>query len=283
MRVFQAFPEHQLIRPAEEELREILMAHRALAIRYSTSPDSEGQLARYHVVCTDPSYGFETLGSWARKNVRRGLKNCSVGHISLDRYIEDGWELRLDTLARQNRIVNEDKSDWRRRCSAVEGLAGFEIWAAEVNGKLGATLLFFEMEGWGYMVYQQCHRDYLREHVNNALSFVVTQEVMRRPNIRGIFYGMQSLDAPASVDEFKFRMGYQALPTRQVVAFHPCARPFVNAVTHGIVQRMFKANPQSRLLAKGEGMMRLYLGSAGRRGSRVTNALGDCQSEGRED
>jgi hypothetical protein len=33
------------------------------------------------------------------------------------------------------------------------------------------------------MISQQCHRSFLKEHVNNALSFVVTQEMLSRPGL----------------------------------------------------------------------------------------------------
>jgi hypothetical protein len=115
------------------------------------------------------------------------------------------------------------------------------------------------MDGWAYMLYQQCHSRYLREHVNNALSFVVTQTLIRRPGIRGVFYGMQSLDAPRSVDEFKFRMGYEAKAVRQRIAFHPYLAPLVNKYTHRISNCLSAWNPANRLLAKAEGMLRFCL------------------------
>jgi hypothetical protein len=259
MAVFQAFPYHWLIQPAAEELRELMLNHRALALRYSMSTGRAGggDGETYHAVYTGADYDFETLSSWARKNVRRGLKSCNVGPISFDRYVEEGWALRVDTLARQERRVKESREDWRRRYAAADGLEGFEIWAAEVHNRLGATLVTFQMDGWAYMLYQQCHRDYLREHVNNALSFLVTQNLIRRPNIRGIFYGMRSLDAPPSVDEFKFRMGYEARPVRQRVAFHPYLAPLVNGFTHRLARTLTGKHPQNRLLAKAEGMLRL--------------------------
>ena len=257
-RVYQAFPQHWLIGPDEQELRELMLQNRVVALRYSTSPrgdDSDG----YHVVRTAGDYGLDSLSAWARKNVRRGLRSCAVGPISFARYIEEGWALRVDTLARQQRDLKESRDDWRRKSSAAVGLDGFEVWAAEVNNRLAATLLFFQMAGWGYMVYQQCHRDYLREHVNNALSFVVTQNLIQRPGIRGIYYGMRSLDAPASVDEFKLRMGYESQPVRQRVLFHPYLMPLVNPLSHHISKRVAATNPSSRLLSKTEGMLRLYL------------------------
>jgi hypothetical protein len=260
MGVFQAFPYHWLIEPGQNERHELLFRHRALALRYSM-PAYDGQPGDscYHAVYTGSDYDVEMLSAWARKNVRRGLRNCTVGPISFERYLDEGWALRVDTLARQRRQLRESKQDWRRRYAAASDLDGFEVWAAEVNGRLAATLVTFQMDSWAYLLYQQCHSDYLTEHVNNALSFVVTQTLVRRANLHGIFYGMQSLDAPASVDEFKFRMGYQAKPVRQRVAFHPYLAPLVNGFTHRLTKTFAGLDPRNRLLAKAEGMLRLGL------------------------
>jgi hypothetical protein len=109
------------------------------------------------------------------------------------------------------------------------------------------------------MLYQQCLRKYLSDHVNNALSFVVTQTMLSRPGVKSILYGLHSLDAPASVDEFKFRMGYTAKPVRQRVVFHPCLKPIFNHYSHAAVQRLLAWRPGDPILAKAEGMMRFYL------------------------
>jgi hypothetical protein len=102
-RVYQAFPYHWLIEPPEEELRDFLRANRAIGLRYSTSPKAPLGYLSYHAVCAKSSYGIEDLGQWARKNVRRGLKNCTVEPISFGRLADEGWELQCDTLARQGR------------------------------------------------------------------------------------------------------------------------------------------------------------------------------------
>jgi hypothetical protein len=262
-RVYQAFPYHWLIQPSAQEERELISQHGAAALRYSMAPARQHETGSYHVVYAGLEYDLGTLGSWARKNVRRGLRSCTVGQIPFPRYIEDGWALRVDTLARQQRRLQETRDDWQRKNSAATGLEGFEVWAAEVNHRLAATLLTFQMDGWGYMLYQQCHRDYLREHANNALSFTVTQDLIRRPNVQGIFYGMRSLDAPPSVDEFKLRMGYEAKPVRQRVVFHPYLAPLLNRFTHQVAKSLAAVNPASRLMAKAEGMLRLGLAEKG--------------------
>jgi hypothetical protein len=152
-------------------------------------------------------------------------------------------------------------------------LNGFEVWAALVQGKFGAFLITFQMEEVCYFLYQQCHRDYLKEHVNNALTFVVTQTMVQRSGIRSIFYGTHSLDAPASVDEFKFRMGYRAKPVRQRVIFHPCLSPFVNRVSHGLLKRMASYMPASRNLSKAAGMFRIYLDGIASKAPKAERAL----------
>ncbi len=259
LRVYQAFPYHSLIQPSEEELAEMFFAHGAIVLRYSAPAESAIGLMSYHAVHDHPSYDLNSLGPWARKNVRRGLKNCVVEPISVQRFVEEGRALRSDTLDRQGRRFRMSRETWKRRYSIVAELQGFEVWAALVQGKLGAFLLTFQMEEACYFLYQQCHRDYLREHVNNALTFVVTQTMIRRSGIRCIFYGTHSLDAPASVDEFKFRMGYRAKPIRQRVIFHPYLAPFVNRTSYGLLKRMAAWVPASRHLSKAEGMLRFYL------------------------
>jgi len=258
-RVYQAFPYHSLIEPSEEELDDFLRANRAIGLRYSTPPNAARGCLSYHAVYAKASYGLEDLGQWARKNVRRGLKNCAVEPISFSRLSDEGWQLQLDTLERQRRRLRLQRDTWVRRCLAASALPGFEAWGAIVGGRLGASVITFRMDDCCYMLYQQCRSEYLPEHVNNALAFVVTQRMVARPEIHSILYGLHSLDAPASVDEFKFRMGYAAKPVRQRVVFHPWLSPVVNRASHGLVRLLARAWPGNPMLAKAEGLFRFYL------------------------
>jgi hypothetical protein len=258
-RVFQAFPYHWLIEPSKEELTSLLKEHRALGLRYSTTPSAAQGAVSYHAVYEAETYDYESLGKWARKNVRRGLSHCSVEPISFERLAEEGFALQTDTLARQGRKLDLAKEVWQTRCLSAMDLPGFDAWGALVDGGLAASVITFQMGDWGYMLYQQCHRDHLAKHVNNALSFVVTKTMINRPEIKAILYGLHSLDAPPSVDEFKFRMGYTAKPVRQRVVFHPWVRPFMNDASHALLRAGLKLKPGSPTLSKAEGMLRFYL------------------------
>lgn len=258
-RVYQAFPYHHLITPNEDEITAFLRRDKAIGLRYSTPVESPVGALSYHAIYAQSSYNLDILSKWSRKNVRRGLKNCRVEPVSFKFLAEEGWNLQSDTLKRQGRNLRLSKAIWEERMLAAGDLPGFEAWGAFVGDHLGASVITFQLDEWVYMLYQQCHRNYLQEHVNNALSFVVTQTVLERPAVTTILYGLHSLDAPPSVDEFKFRMGYVAKPVRQRVVFHPWIAPFFNRLTHSAIKRVQAWQPNRPTLAKIEGLVRFYL------------------------
>lgn len=259
LRVYQAFPYHWQIKPTQSELSEFIRQNRALGLRYSTPFSESIGLISYHAVLEEPSYGMEYLGKWARKNVRRGLNNCSVECISFERLAEEGWSLQIDTLNRQRRDFRITPEKWRAICLSAASLPGFLAWGALVGSQLAASVITFQMDDWGYMLYQQCRHEYLQDHVNNALSFVVTTHLLKQSGIKSILYGLHSLDAPTSVDEFKFRMGYKAKPVRQRVVFNPGLAFIFNPLTHGLLKGILRRFPGNPMLAKAEGMVRFYL------------------------
>jgi hypothetical protein len=259
-RVYQAFPFHWQIEPGPEDFDVLFRRHGAIAVRYSApAAASPAGIASYHVMRGTGPYDFEQLSHWARKNVRRGLKNCVVEPLSVRRFIDEGWSLRTDSLDRQGRHTGDTFEKWQRRILHASELEGFEFWGASVGERLGAFLLTFRMNECVTMVLQQCHREFLKEHVNNALSFTVTQQMLARPDIESVFYGLESLDAPRSVDEYKFRMGYEARPVKQCVAFHPLAAPLVNRVSHAALRALVRRRPSNRTLSKAAGLVRVYL------------------------
>lgn len=258
-RVYQAFPYHWVIQPPEEELLELLRQKRAIALRYSTPVDNPLGCISYHTIYDDLSYTFDNLKKKRIRIVRIALKKCRVEPISFERLAEDGWYLEMDTLSRQGRRVKISKETWRRRCLSVADLPGFEAWGALVNGHLAASLFTFQSEDCCEMLAQQSHRDYLKANVNSALCFIVTKTMINRPRIRSVFYGLHSLDAPASLDVFKYRMSYRAKPVRQRVVFHPWLQPFANSLTHKMLVGLLRLDPGNRFLAKGEGLLRFHL------------------------
>jgi hypothetical protein len=257
-RVLQAFPYHWEIQPDPHELRELILRNNILALRYSTRLDADEGKASYHVVLDDPNYCLEKLRNQARNGIRRGLEKCHVERISFERLADEGWKLQQDTLDRQNRLNSMSQTEWQRICLSAVDLPGFEAWGAIVGDDLAASILTCRIDEKCYVPYAQSHRDYLGFHVNNALFYTASREMLSRQGVSGIFFCLQSLDAPESVDEFKFRMGFTPKPIRQRIAFHPILKPLAGSQLHRSIISLIARNPNSAFLAKMEGMIRFY-------------------------
>lgn len=258
-RVLQAFPYHWVIEPGEEELRSLLLDEDAVGLRYSTPLSAAEGACSYHMVYEHPTYDLKDVESSVRSKVRRGLEACRVGPIPLERYAEEGWAIEQDTLVRQQRRSRLDRERWDRMIQAAAGLEGFEAWGAEVDGRLGATLLFARQDDSVNLLYQQSLHECLPFRVNNALLFGATKNLVARPGVRSIHNGLHSLDAPGSVDLFKARLGYAAKPVRQRVVLHPHLAPLVGPATGRVLQWLATLSPQNEYIRKAEGLTRFYL------------------------
>lgn len=258
-RVYQAFPYHAIIQPSEEELMEFLREENAIGLRYSTPLDAEVGTCSYHVVYDRPAFGLKNVEASIRSKVRRGLEACTVGPIPLARYAAEGWSIEVDTRNRQGRQGRRHHRQWTRMVEAAEGLEGFEVWGAEVEGRLAATLMFVRVDEVVDLLYQQSRLEFLPLRVNNALVFAATEALVARPGVQLIHNGLHSLDAPSSVDQFKLRHGYTLRPLRQRVVFHPLLAPRMGLGTARVLEGLARLFPERESIQKAEGLTRFYL------------------------
>jgi hypothetical protein len=257
-RIYQAFPYHCLICPDDNQLKLIFRSLEAVAIRYSAPLDSPEGMISYHVIYSDKDYSLDKLPKKARYDVRKGMSNFDVKLISCGKLASEGWELRYETLVRQKRTRAESKSWWERLCSTAEGLPGIECWGATDvrTGKLASSLLSIVCDNCFSILYQQSRTEHMRLGANSVLSYFVTREALKRFEIKEVFYGLHSLDAAASVDEYKFRLGFRARPVRQRVVFHhrlPHCFPRLGLYA---TRKLLRLKPESPSIAKAEGMFR---------------------------
>jgi hypothetical protein len=257
-RVFQAFPYHWLISPSQEEIDGLLKTHKAVSVRYSTLLNSSVGKVSYHIILHNP-YNMDMLKSQSRNGVKRGLNRSRVEQISFERLAKEGWNLQRDTLDRQNRLRSMTQAEWERICRSAADLPGFEAWAAVVDGELAAALIICQIENTWSVPYALSHRKFLNDHVNNALFYSVSSNLLARDGVEGIFFTVQSLDAPPTVDDFKLRMGLIARPVRQRVDFHPWLRPLATPTTHKLFSHLLERDSGNPMIAKTEGMLRFYL------------------------
>jgi hypothetical protein len=257
--VFQAFPYARLVSSSYQELAGIFRQGFVAAVRFFSPDDAEGGAESFHVVCDAKDYDLHTLSHWARKNVKRGLRNCDVRRIDFEHLAVEGFYLQVDTLERQKRKLQITSEWWRSLCLAAKDLPGFDAWGAFVGDELAASVITFQDEDWGYMLYQQCLAKHLEAHANNALAFVVTRELMQREKIRQVLYSVKSLDAPPSVHEFQCRMGYYRKRVREYVVFNPLFAPFVNKLSYRLIHLITRQWPEQGFWSKVDGLVRVAL------------------------
>jgi hypothetical protein len=144
-------------------------------------------------------------------------------------------------------------------CLSAQDLPGFEAWGAVHDGQLVAAFLACACDSCYVLPYFQSATSHIKYRANNGIFYTVTHQALNRSGITRVFAGLQSLDAPPSVDEFKLRLGYTAKPVRQRVVFHPWLAPAFNRVSQALVQRLLERYPESSTLPKIEGMIRFHL------------------------
>jgi hypothetical protein len=257
-RVLQAFPYHWLITPDRKEIRDLMLKHGIIALRYSTPFDSPEGMLSYHVVLHLP-YELEALKSQTRNGVKRGLDHFKFEQIPFERLATEGWALQHDTLIRQDRVRSMKQEQWERLCRSADNLPGFEAWAATSQGELAGAVIICRIDDVFKAPYAMSRSSFLSNHVNNALFYSISCELLKREGISGVFFTVQSLDAPANVDEFKFRMGFEPKLVRQRVDFHPLINPFATSAVHTWVRKLLQRDPSNPFLAKAEGMLHFNL------------------------
>ena len=256
--VLQAFPYHWLITPDQKEIRDLMVKHGIIALRYSTPLDFPPGTVSYHVVLHMP-YELDKLKSQTRNGVKRGLEYFQIEQISFTRLATEGWALQYDTLVRQDRLRSMKQAEWECLCRAADGLPGFEAWGATSRGELAGAVIICHIGNIFSVPYAMSRSCYLSSHVNNALFYSVSCDILQRRGVSGVFFTVQSLDAPPDVDEFKFRMGFESKAVRQRVDFHPFISPFVTPAVHAWLQKLVRLDPSNPFLAKAEGMLHFHL------------------------
>jgi hypothetical protein len=256
-RILQAFPYHWLIQPDKEEIRSLMINKNIIALRYSSPLETRTGKISYHIVRND-CYDISLLNRKVRNGIRKGLENFEIKNITFDRLSREGWILQQDTLIRQNRQSVMDKKEWECICNSALDLPGFEVFAAVRENRLAAAAIVCRIDDVYCVPYAICHREFLCKHVNNALFYTMSCTLLERENTSGIFYTVESLDAPPNIDEFKLRMGFDPVPVRQNVVWHPGLQPFISPKLHHFTRRLLRRYKANCRIAKMEGMLRFY-------------------------
>jgi hypothetical protein len=253
------FPYHKLIDPNPDEIGKLTAGKPFIGARYFTFP-SENTRNSFLLVCEDKNYDLNSVdANYARRQTRRGLEHFKINQIDFKELEKKGLPLVHDTLSRQGRDTKIWKTKkWHQYCHAAIGLEGFEAWGAFSDGHLAAFMISFLMHDHFTILHHSSSTKYLPLYSNNALVYSVTKEKLSHPDINCLFYGPESLDAPESLDKFKFRMGFVKKPMKQKIVFNPIIKPFINSNSYKMFQWISNKYPSSDLLRKMVGVVDFF-------------------------
>ena len=225
-RVYVNFPFHQDVDAANLNVRDVLKSDGLIA-RMCCLPDQG--VDSFRMMCYDKEYDFPSLRSRTRTQVRRGLEACSVERIEFSDLKRDYLPLQRATLERQGRTSEQvDRKYWDSYLDSAAAMPGTETWAAYVDGQMAAYLISFMIEDIANLCIVRSNTELLKSFPNNALVFRYMHEVLRRPEVRGVDYGMESVEGGGeNLERFKTGMGFEREQCGQRIAFSHRIAPFM--------------------------------------------------------
>lgn len=214
----------------------------------------------FRILCSDPDYGFPSLRSRTRTQVRRGLESCHVRQVDFSVLEKHAIPLNADTLIRQGRKVPRDLAAyWSRYYAAAAATEGAEAWAAFAGDELAAYLISFTIEDTANLLIVRSSSKHLDLFPNNALIFEFLSTRLRSADVRQVSYGYESLQSDlGTLDQFKTGMGFQKVPVGQRIEVAPLIRPFLNRTTSPMMLRILNSLGPGESIAKLRGILSWY-------------------------
>jgi hypothetical protein len=243
---YVSFPHHRQITPAPGELGRMFRGLTA-GVRYVAPPESPGRPS-YAMMCADRAYDLACLSANTRSKVRRGLSRCRIERLDPAFVRARGRQAHDDTL---QRIGVRDPYPWDTYWRAVEQSDCVEVWGAVAGDELVGYLVGVLADRCFEIMVARSVTDALRYYPNNALVYAVVREILSRPGMASIWFGIESLEGAHRVDDFKLSMGFTKTPIRQRIVLHPLVRPaFRSALVLKAIGALADRNPENEVWRK---------------------------------
>jgi hypothetical protein len=256
--LFTSLPHSVMLEPEADEVAAVLTRGHGWGVRFPAPAEGAGRLS--YALVADGPYDIAGLSANSRSKVRRGLKRCEVRRLEPADVRSRGARAHADTLARLR--LQHDPYPWARWWDAVGVTRGVEVWGALIDGDIAAYLVVAVVDDGAEILVERSRNDALGHYPNNALVFTVAEDLLGRPGLEHLFFGLESLESSAAgIDRFKASLGFRQSPLRQRIVLHGLAErvlrlPLVARGVRAAAQRW----PQRETLRKLEGLL-LFHGS----------------------
>ena len=250
--LYTSFPTHRLIDPPRAEIAELF--HRlpsALGVRFIAPAGSRSHQS-FNWVRRKP-YDLAALSSKSRNQTRRGMERCQLKTLSWDELVALAGEAHRDTMKR-HRTNGAESLGFDVQLSECPA---YEAWGAFIDGHLAAYAVTLLVEDWVHILLHRSVTAYLKFYPNNALIFSVVSELLCRPDVTTVSFGLEPLMSHDSLAHFKSGMGFAREPVYQRVVLAKRAKLLLNPITSRSIEVLANLLPGSPRLKKVAGICRI--------------------------
>ena len=225
-RFLMSLPYQAMLNPEPSELRRLVRETRTVGARFPSTHWTGLESGLY--VMRPREYDIDAVHAKHRPRVRKGLETFHVRPATQHELIAQGRVLNLNTMARQGRYDPEfgERRKWETLVEAAFTCSEVAFPAAFIGSRMASYMVTCREHGWLHILHQMSRQEDLPNFPNHALTFEVTQQAAADESLEAICYGYVPLFEADGLHEYKLRFGYELIPHRSAIQFHP----FVSAV-----------------------------------------------------
>lgn len=239
--LWESAPAHRRIQLSSDEAA-MLFRLGAIAIRYTCNETGEGSTT-YQYIWDDKNFGLESLHKDARRNVRKNMDICKFKPIDFDLLAREGCAINRTVFERQDRQPEQfqiDDGKWKAYMKVCQGMPFLEAFGVFIEDRLCAYSMVLTFEDYCYTMHPYALSDYFKFYPMNVLIYFLVKEMLARPNVRCLSYGMQSYTSRPTLERFKIAMGCRKDSIGRRIVVHPFARPLFSNTGGWLVERALR-------------------------------------------
>jgi hypothetical protein len=246
-RFLMSLPYQSMLNPNPDELREMIRQAGAFGARFP-SMKWTGVPSGLYLLHRRP-YNSSSLHIKHRPRVRHGQQCFEVRLAEKQHLLDQGLELNLSTMGRQDRYDPEfgDPKKWERLVESAFACPEISCPAAFRGRRLAAFMITCRERNWLHILHQMSRQDELPNFPNHLLTYTVTAQAFADPLLEVICYGYAPLFAAEGLHEYKLRFGYELVPHRSAIQLHPVLDAILNrSIVRSAVRLARRCQPGSQ-------------------------------------
>jgi hypothetical protein len=256
-------PIFHTVPPSRREIREVLWRAPAALASHLLEPDDRHPANAWLYLCTDRTYALDKLAPAVRRNVRRGLRELSIGPITSEHVMAHGVQAFCDTR-RRNGLSDGTPEEFHRQFGVRASCPGHVFWGAWRAKELAAFVSVIEVDDWTDLIGFSMNA-HLSLRPNDAMIFRILCSYLTEGACRVVSYGVSSIQTDSSLaglHAFKRKLGFEARPVHRAFVPHALVRPFANRLTLLGVKAARRLRPGDCWLRKAEGVLAYMVGQS---------------------